>query len=159
MSNSRSSDMEGGPAFSTSISSRDNDSPRMNKRQNANSGNNNQGFEFIEREIGMCRPVCDIFLLENPIFFFFSRSRKMVFVKFMFSLKHRFKFKKIISLNHWKEMIFSMHLPIYPFQHSDSPFDKNLLFGISMVEVILPHQNQVTPSDETLISPFISFFR
>ena len=58
MLNSRSWDIEGGPAFSTSISSRDNDSPQMNKRQNANSGNNNQGFEFIEREIGMCRPVC-----------------------------------------------------------------------------------------------------
>ena len=58
MSNSHSSDIECGPAFSSSISSRANDSPRMSKRQNANSGSNNQGFEFIEREIGMCRPVC-----------------------------------------------------------------------------------------------------
>ena len=70
MSNSRSSDMEGGPAFSTSISSRDNDSPRMSQRQNANSGNNNQGFEFIEREIGMCRPVCRIYHLGNHLFLF-----------------------------------------------------------------------------------------
>lgn len=158
MSNSRSSDMEGGPAFTSSVSSRDNDSPRMSKQQNANSGNNNQGFEFIEREIGMCRPVCSNSVLENHLFPPLL-SRKMVFVKFTFSLKHRFKFKKIILLNHWKEMIFSMHLLIYPFQHSDFLFDKNLLFGISTEVVILPHRNQVKSSDEILISPFISIFR
>lgn len=149
MSNSQSSDIECGAAFSSSISSRDNDSPRMSKRQNANSGNNNQGFEFIEREIGMCRPVCHVHCFENH---FISSSRKMVFVKFMFSVKHQYKFKKIISRNHWKEMIFSMHLHIFPFQHFDFLFDKNLLFGIFTVEVILPHLNQVPSS--RLIIPF-----
>ena len=76
MLNSRSSDMDGGPAFSTSVSSRADDSPRMSKRQNANSGNNKQGFEFIEREIGMCRPVCHISRLENHLFSFLSLAGK-----------------------------------------------------------------------------------
>ena len=58
MSNSHLSDIERGPAFSSSISSGVDDSPRLMRRQNTNSGDQNQGFEFIEREIGMCRPVC-----------------------------------------------------------------------------------------------------
>ena len=64
LSNSRSSDMEFGPAFATSVSSRDNDSPRLFKRQPTNSGDN-FSFEFIEREIGMCRPVCLITRIEK----------------------------------------------------------------------------------------------
>jgi hypothetical protein len=64
MSNSRSSDMEFGAAFATSMSSQDNDSPRSFKRQPTNSGDN-YSFEFIEREIGMCRPVCSIYLIEK----------------------------------------------------------------------------------------------
>jgi hypothetical protein len=82
ISNSRSSDIECGPAFSSSMSSRDNDSPRLFKRQPTNSGDN-YSFEFIEREIGMCRPVCSISLIENKPFLFFL-SLKMVYVKYMF---------------------------------------------------------------------------
>jgi hypothetical protein len=64
MSNSRSSDIECGPAFSSSMSSRDDDSPRSFKRKPTNSGDN-YSFEFIEREIGMCRPVCSISLIQK----------------------------------------------------------------------------------------------
>jgi len=62
MRNSQSSDAECGSVFSSSTYS---DSPPLTKRQTTYSGDNNRGFELIEREIGMCRPVCYSFLIFN----------------------------------------------------------------------------------------------
>jgi hypothetical protein len=59
ITNSRSSDVERGSAF---VSSTYSDSPPLAKRQLTSSGDNNGVFEFIEREIGMCRPVCYNFI-------------------------------------------------------------------------------------------------
>lgn len=57
---SRSSDIESGPAFSSSFG-RDDDSLSLKRQQIINNTENNRDFEFIEREIGMCRPVCYCF--------------------------------------------------------------------------------------------------
>ncbi|CAF3761845.1 unnamed protein product [Rotaria sordida] len=72
LSNSHSSDIECGSVFSSSSYSKDDDSLFSNKRQTKNHGENNGGFEFIDREIGMCRPpkngICEVHVLsETPI--------------------------------------------------------------------------------------------
>jgi len=59
--NSHSSDIECGSVFSSSAYGRDDDSPPLTKRKITYSGENNRDFELIEREIGMCRPVCSLF--------------------------------------------------------------------------------------------------
>lgn len=57
--NSHSSDVECGSVFSSSSYGKDDDdSPPLIKRHTTYSGENNRDFELIEREIGMCRPVC-----------------------------------------------------------------------------------------------------
>ncbi len=61
ISNSHSSDMECGSVFSSSTYNDDDDSPRSIKRKTTYSGDNNPEFVLIEREIGMCRPVCYLF--------------------------------------------------------------------------------------------------
>ncbi len=61
MLDSRSSDIEYGPAFSSSMSSRNNDSLTSNRRENTSNVAKHQGYEMLEREIGMCRPVCSIY--------------------------------------------------------------------------------------------------
>lgn len=58
ITNSHSSDAECGSVFSSSTYSKSDDSPPSIKRQTTYSGDNNRDFELIEREIGMCRPVC-----------------------------------------------------------------------------------------------------
>jgi hypothetical protein len=63
ITNSHSSDAECGSVFSSSTYGKDDESPPLMKRQTTYSGDNNRDFELIEREIGMCRPVCDIFYL------------------------------------------------------------------------------------------------
>jgi hypothetical protein len=85
ISNSHSSDMEFGPAFSSSSYNKDDDSPPSIKRKLTFSGDNNRDFELIEREIGMCRPVCSSSLIKTKRFLFFSFccSLKMVYAKFM----------------------------------------------------------------------------
>ncbi|CAF3441805.1 unnamed protein product [Rotaria sp. Silwood1] len=72
LSNSHSSDIECGSVFSSSSYGRDDDSSFLNKRQLKTNGENNGGFEFIDREIGMCRPpkngICEVHVLsETPI--------------------------------------------------------------------------------------------
>lgn len=85
ITNSHSSDVERGSVFASSTYSRDDDdSPRLNRRQTTSSGDNNRDFELIEREIGMCRPVCFHFALIFFVLKNFVFSRKMVYVKFMY---------------------------------------------------------------------------
>ena len=88
LSNDHSTDMEHGSVFSSSSSSKDDDFPPLNQRQTTLSGEKNRNFEFIEREIGMCRPVCYFFLISND-----ERERlemnnlsspRMVSMKFMY---------------------------------------------------------------------------
>ena len=83
ITNSHSSDVECGSVFSSSAYGKDDDSPPLIKRHTTYSGENNRDFELIEREIGMCRPVCWIILILLTTFFF-SFSLKMVYVKFMY---------------------------------------------------------------------------
>lgn len=61
LSKSHSSDIECGSVFSSSSYGRDDDFPSTNQRHTINSAEINRDFELIEREIGMCRPVCFIF--------------------------------------------------------------------------------------------------
>lgn len=64
ITNSHSSDVECGSVFASSAYGRDDDdSPPLIKRQTRYSGENNRDFELIEREIGMCRPVCLIIFI------------------------------------------------------------------------------------------------
>lgn len=67
MTQSQASDVECGSVFSSSTYSKNGDSPPSLRRQKKNSDDHSRDFEFIEREIGMCRPVRVFFF-----FFFFS---------------------------------------------------------------------------------------
>ncbi|CAF3407371.1 unnamed protein product [Rotaria socialis] len=69
LSNSHSDDIERGSVFASSSFDKDDDSPLFNQQQMRNIGENNGGFEFIDREIGMCRPpkngVCEVHVLSD----------------------------------------------------------------------------------------------
>ena len=65
MTNSHTSDVECGSVFSSSTYGKDDedddddeDSLPLQKRSTTYSGENNRDFELVERDIGMCRPVC-----------------------------------------------------------------------------------------------------
>ena len=57
LASSQTSNVQCGSVFSSSTCSDDENSPPFSRRKNVHSGDYNPDFEFIEREIGMCRPV------------------------------------------------------------------------------------------------------